>query len=560
MSFTFAKDTKSGDELLGYKWKVLIVDDDEDMHSITKIALNKFIFERRSIEFFDAYNGAEALNILKENPDIDLILLDVVMDSDDDGLVTAKAIREELHNKNVRIVLRTGQPGYAPERKVILNYDIDDYKEKTELTATKLFTTVVASLRTSKHLKDIDKNREGLTQIIEASKSIFKLSSLLQFTNGVLTQLTSILNITQSSLYQRTMTQSDSFFATIKDKNFEMLSTSGKFFCEEKQKIITPKSLEYLNKAYLKKESFFEEDIYVGFFQSEDKERMIFLYIEGCKNLNINDKKFLEVFSNNISIAFENICLADKSREKDTLLAQQSKMATMGEMIENIAHQWRQPLSLITTSASGMKMQKEYDNLTDEQLYEDCDVITKSATHLSQTIDDFRDFFKPDKEKSYFRIEEVVDKTILLLSSKLKNRDIKVIKDISDIQLYGLKNECIQSIINILNNAIDALNELNKDEKRFIFIDDIQNDDETLILTIKDNAKGIPKDIINNIFDQYFTTKGEKDGTGIGLYMTKYMIEKNMGGIIDVQNIDYVYENNNYTGACFTIRIKLNKK
>ena len=561
MAFKFAKNEKVENKLSNEKWKVLIVDDDEEVHSVTKIALKNFVFENKSIEFFDAYNGAESISILEKHADIDLVLLDVVMQSDDDGLKTVKKIRDNLKNKNVRIVLRTGQPGSAPEQEVILNYDIDDYKEKTELTSTKLFTTVVTALRTSKHLKDIEINKEALAQVIESSKSIFRLSSLINFTDGVLKQLGTILNLRQASLYEycdlENKKESDSFFATLKNNDFQALSASGKFKHDDESHIITPKSLSYLNKAYLEKKSFFEDDIYVGYFHSNELDRLIFLYIEGCKDLDESDKKFLEVFSNNISISFENICLIDKNKEKDTVLSHQSKLAVMGEMIDNIAHQWKQPLGLISTSASGMKMMKEHDMLKDEVFFNQCDSIVETSEFLANTIEDFRGFFKEDKLKSYFNLDDVVEKALFLLSAKLNNNAIKIEKDISNIEIYGLKNEFIQVLLNIINNAIDALSE--RDDARLIFIKDTKKDG-ILSLCIKDNAGGIPEDIIGNIFDQYFTTKADKDGTGVGLYMVKSIIEGHMQSSLSVKNEEFEYENEKHKGACFTIDVKIDSK
>lgn len=149
------------------KWKILIADDEEEVHNITKSVLSKFEFEHRNIDFLSAYSGKEALNIIKKNNDIALILLDVVMESDDAGLLTAKAIREDIDNNEVRIILRTGQPGSSPEKDIILNYDIDDYKEKTELTSTKLFTTVVTALRS---YRNIELLKEKQKQLIKQSK------------------------------------------------------------------------------------------------------------------------------------------------------------------------------------------------------------------------------------------------------------------------------------------------------------------------------------------------------------------------------------------------------
>jgi len=358
MDFQFAKENEESIKSKLNKWKILIADDEEDVHSMTKLALKKFSFEDKGLEFFDAYSGKETLEILKNNPDIDLILLDVVMDSDDDGLVTVKAIREDLKNTTVRIVLRTGQPGSAPEKEVIINYGIDDYKEKTELTSIKLLTTVVSSLRTSHHLKTIERSRVGLSKIIEASRSIFKVGSLVKFTNGVLTQLTSILNIAESSLIE--YNQSDSFFATLKDEQFTMLASTGKFQSKGMDASVIPEALEYLNRAYLEKQSFFDDDIYVGYFESSD-EHIIFLYIEGCRNLDEEDRNFLEVFSHNISVAFDNICL-----NKEIIATQKEIIERLGEVVENrskeaafhvkrVSH-----ISYILAKAYGMKEKEAY--------------------------------------------------------------------------------------------------------------------------------------------------------------------------------------------------------
>ena len=150
-------------------WKVMIVDDDEEVHAVTKMVLGDFIFLGKSLTFVSAYSGEAAKQRLQENPDTAVILLDVVMETEDAGLQAARYIREELKNSFVRIILRTGYPGQAPERSVIIDYDINDYKEKTELTAQKLHTTLIAALRSYRDLKIIDGNRQGLQKIIEAS-------------------------------------------------------------------------------------------------------------------------------------------------------------------------------------------------------------------------------------------------------------------------------------------------------------------------------------------------------------------------------------------------------
>ena len=239
--------------------------------------------------------------------------------------------------------------------------------------------------------------------------------------------------------------------------------------------------------------------------------------------------------------------------EKENILAQQSKMAAMGEMIENIAHQWRQPLSIISTAATGIKLQKTLNVLEDEVFFDTMDKINDSAQHLSSTIDDFRSFFHQDKEISQFDIKIPIEKTLSLLHSKFKNREIDVIKNIQDLDICGLQNEFIQVIINILNNAIDAL-ETKQMDKKLIFIT-IFKEDDSVVIIIKDNAGGIHEKIKNKVFEAYFTTKEKSQGTGIGLYMSYIIITKHMGGELTVHNQSYVYEDIKYTGASFKIKI-----
>ncbi len=243
----------------------------------------------------------------------------------------------------------------------------------------------------------------------------------------------------------------------------------------------------------------------------------------------------------------------EQNRRKDNMLFQQSKMASMGEMIENIAHQWRQPLSLISTSASGIRLNKEYNTLTDELLNEAVENIMNSTNFLSNTIDDFRDFYKVDKIKEKFNIKDVLDKTLKLTSSRFTNRAIKVIKECEDVEILGFENELVQVFINLLNNARDVLEELPYEE-RYIFVT-IKKIENEAYISLKDNANGIEESILEKIFDPYFTTKGSDKGTGIGLFMSKEIIEKHFHGKIIAQNETFTYNKKEYKGANFIITI-----
>ena len=193
--FLFAEDEDEEIiEELG-SWKILIVDDEPEVHAVTKLALNDFILDDKCLEFVSVYSGEEAKSYFRQHDDVAVVLLDVVMETDEAGLDVAEYIREQLHNHFTRIILRTGQPGQAPEREVIINYDINDYKSKTELTAQKLFTVMIAALRSYRDIMVIEESRAGLEKIINASAVFHSLCraiyarhhSAIDLYNGLLT-------------------------------------------------------------------------------------------------------------------------------------------------------------------------------------------------------------------------------------------------------------------------------------------------------------------------------------------------------------------------------------
>ena len=154
-------------------WKLLLVDDEPEIHEVTRLVLGNFRFEGKPLQFLSVYNVEQAKRLLEMHDDIAVTLLDVVMETETSGLELVKFIREDLHNHQIRIVLRTGQPGQAPEHEIISNYDINDYKEKTELTSQKLATVMFASLRAYRDIMTIEANKRGLERVIAASAHIF---------------------------------------------------------------------------------------------------------------------------------------------------------------------------------------------------------------------------------------------------------------------------------------------------------------------------------------------------------------------------------------------------
>jgi len=298
---------------------------------------------------------------------------------------------------------------------------------------------------------------------------------------------------------------------------------------------------------------------------------MVFLFYFIYRNLNYknelvkevsNKTKDLQHLSEDLKDLNENleqkiVIEVEKSKSMEKKLFQSEKMASMGEMIGNIAHQWRQPLSVISTGASGMKMQKEYGVLDDKMFNKTCDDINKHAQYLSKTIDDFRNYIKGDRQKVLFNLKKDIESFLNLVEGSIKKSNINMILDLDkNIEIDGYENELTQCFINIFNNAKDILNEKVQSDKRYLFITTEQSLHNVLI-KIKDNGRGINEEILPKIFEPYFTTKHQSQGTGLGLHMTYSLIVMGMNGTIEAKNVCFDYNGENYNGAEITISLPI---
>ncbi|AXX90542.1 ABC transporter substrate-binding protein [Arcobacter suis] len=246
----------------------------------------------------------------------------------------------------------------------------------------------------------------------------------------------------------------------------------------------------------------------------------------------------------------------EKNKLFQEKLFKADKLASMGEMMSNIAHQWRQPLSMISTVATGTKIQKEFGTLIDEELIQNMDLINKNAQYLSETINDFRNFIKGDRKIKTYDLSATINNFLHIIESSIKKDSINIILNLEkNIKINGYPNELIQCLINIFNNSKDALEEI-KQENPLIFISTVLQNN-TIFISIKDNAGGIPQNIITKIYDPYFTTKHKSQGTGLGLHMTYKLIDEGMHGKIEAQNVEFEYENKIYRGAEFIISLNI---
>tara|TARA_B100001063_G_C16776048_1_gene565460 strand:+ start:3060 stop:6221 length:3162 start_codon:yes stop_codon:yes gene_type:complete len=326
------------------------------------------------------------------------------------------------------------------------------------------------------------------------------------------------------------------------DSKEEVLGTSPLSHCMDSE---MPKII--IEKVEKNKEHVFQ-------FKGRKKNGDSFDVLMAVKYVHLMGKKFYIASSMDIS---ENEKMKKESIAKERILYQQSKMASMGEMLGNIAHQWRQPLSTISTASTGAKIQKEMDSLSDDELDSILTIINDSAQYLSTTIDDFRNFFNP-KNNNIHKINSIktIEKALKLVSSQFNAKDIELIQDLESYEFLSIENELVQVLVNLLNNAKDIL--ITKENlRRLIFINTYQKDG-TSYIEIKDNGGGVDDSIVDRIFEPYFTTKHQAQGTGIGLYMSEEIVKNHLNGILSVENSTYTYDGIEYKGAKFSIKIDAN--
>ena len=287
-------------------WKVLLVDDEPEIHEVTRLVLGGFRFEDRPLDIFSAMTAAEAREALVEHDDIAVILLDVVMESDQAGLQLVDFIRHTINNHNIRIVLRTGEPGQAPEQEVITRYDINDYKEKTELTAQKLFTTMYASLRAYRDIMIIEANKRGLERVIAASAHIFAHERTSEFASAVLSQLANLVGLQRGALYCRVADVPSASRGHIR-----VAAATGDFtryIDHNADEELPAHMLASLQTALSERRHQFHKDHYVLHFVDNQRADSL-LYVGESWDLSDLDFKLVEVFCTNVSIGYENLHL-----------------------------------------------------------------------------------------------------------------------------------------------------------------------------------------------------------------------------------------------------------
>ena len=321
-------DAKAGAATVPTKhpWKVLIVDDEKDVHTATRLAIKDIHFRDKGLALLYASSGAEGFEVLKANPDVALILLDVVMETDDAGLKLVQRIRNELHNQTTRIVLRTGQPGQAPEQDVILDYDINDYKTKTELTVQKLFTTVIASLRGHENLLTIEKSRQGLTKILEGASDLYQLHSLKEFASGVLKQVSTVLDVGMDGL----LCVGQGAQNGKGGHDLEILAASGAYepLMHSNDFSGHLELAAVMREALQQKKSIYHHPYDVLYITSQNGSEFV-VHFTPPWPLEDVERNLLEVFCQRISAAYDNLYLYNQLRK-----AQEATVVALADLAE----------------------------------------------------------------------------------------------------------------------------------------------------------------------------------------------------------------------------------
>lgn len=374
--------------------------------------------------------------------------------------------------------------------------------------------------KTIRNKKELELSNKNLQNIIDNQKNIIILyeNNCIKKVNKKFTDLFTLSDINEYKEFEN-------YIIDTKEEDFLTKNKFKKYVKEKKFALLNNKMLK-INNTIVKKEQIYLVNI--NFYNGNNSFILVLTDISELINL-------------------------------QKIVYTQSKIAAVGEMIGNIAHQWRQPLSVITTCISGLRFQLELNNeLEKKTLLKNFDRVKSQAMYLSKTIDDFRGFFKDDDSiLKEFNVKEVLDKVYDITKDSLKANYITVKIDSEEIMMFNNDSIIVQTLINIINNAKDAFKEKNiNSNDRYLFIT-LKKQNKKIMLEVKDSAGGVDDSIIDKIFEPYFTTKHKSIGTGIGLYMTHQLITKQLKGKILVKNKSYIYENKKLFGASFQIDIPI---
>ena len=505
--------------LTSTSWKILVVDDEPEVHAVTKLTVGDLKFEDKPVQLLNAMSSKDAQEILKQQPDIAVALVDVVMETEDAGLRLVNYIRTELSNQRIRLIIRTGQPGVAPERYVIDHYDIDDYKDKTELTTERLYTTLRTSLKAYRDLTIIDINRQGLEKILTAAPNLYRIQPMEQFLEGVLTQMASFCDIGEHSL-----------IAMLEEKSQVVVQAGiGKFSHQKIHEIKIDSIIKSCECVLLGQEPCDPLPKQSLLLPLELYDQILgFIYLEAVGFLTDNDQSLLQIMTTQCAAALKNLKLYRSLEEANRQNERKNQFLGMA------AHDLRNPLGAIL--GYGELLQGEVLNILDEEQLDYLNQIYSASQFTLNLVNDLLDIVKIESGSLVLELEKahlmpIITKAISLNRFLAESKQIQVnfncddnlpemIVDIPKIQ---------QVINNLLSNAIKYSHTQTKVQVHIMLYQD------EVLISVTDEGQGIPESELGKLFQPFSktsvkSTAGESS-TGLGLLICRKIVEAHGGKI-----------------------------
>ena len=551
-------DTDKTPELELPPWKILIVDDEADVHAITRLNLKNFEFAGKKLQLVKAMSRLQAQAILAEQPDIAVALIDVVMETDDAGLKLVNFIRNELKYTLIRLIIRTGQPGIAPENEVIEHYDIDDYKDKTELTAKKLYSTIRLALKSYSNLSRLNTNQDALRKILDVAPKFYQYQSLNPFFKKVLKQIISISN--HLGAQNRKATINSGLILTVAHNQVTVQSGLGRFEKNQEIQYDIDTITQICSDQVLgnKSKQALPPDVLLMPLEVHNKP-IGFIYLENVSHLNQADRDIIHILAHQGATALENLQLyfdikeanqhalqmlavADQARHEADQARQEAESAnqTKNTFLANISHEFRTPLNSILGYTQLFKQDK---NLTIKQ-QNDIDIIQHSGNYLLKLISDILELSKIERGEiklypSDFHFTPFLQELVRLFQIRAQQKGIAfVYQPLSHLPTFICADEkrLRQILINLLSNAIKftergGITFRVKSEKvteNTPLSDQNESSQLRFYFQVEDTGIGIAQENLEKIFlpfEQTIDWTNKPEGTGLGLSITQELVE-----------------------------------
>jgi signal transduction histidine kinase len=567
----FAEEQKAPSRDVAPPWKVAVIDDDRAVHEGTRYALYDYRLNGQGLVLLSAYSAAEGKDLLRANPDIAVVLLDVVMETDSAGLDLVTFIRNELNNDTLRIILRTGQPGQAPERHVIVDYDINDYKAKTELTADKLFTAVTAALRSHQQLLRMAQTRRGLEIILDAATTLFDFRSMQKLAEGVLTQLASLIAVSCAGILVLRDNGPRNFFRVIAGSG-----CYSDFIGLREPEQLDPELLQLILQAFERRRTEFLENRSVLYLSTASGSEIVVL-LEAAKDLTPTDRTLVEIFCGRLTIAFDNVVLYDQLQQANATLERRVDQRTAqlraanarlqaqwmrerranafkSEILGTVAHDIKSPLGVILGRTEIISELLANNTMPLPQIETQVGHIQQSGKQLAGMVDELISDALADAHDISLRLEpidlpglvrEVIDAN--LPSAERKAQIINVGGD-DRVVVVCDPDRMREAFDNLISNAIKY-----SPMSGMIEVDVRAASDEA-IFSVSDQGPGLAPDDMRRLFGRFQRlsakpTAGE-GSTGLGLSIAKRIVELHDGSI-------RAESRGPGLGSTFTIALKL---